>query len=54
MLEAGSERVDLIEPEPANVAYLRERFSGDDRAIVHDAAAGERDWASHVAPLGST
>ncbi len=43
MLEAGSERVDLIEPESGNVAYLRERFSGDDRAIVHDAAAGECD-----------
>jgi FkbM family methyltransferase len=43
MLDAGSERVDLIEPAPDNLAYLRERFADDARAVVHAVAAGEVD-----------
>ena len=43
MLDAGSERVDLIEPAPDNLAHLRERFSGEARAIVHGVAAAELD-----------
>src|SRR4051812_6691319 len=43
MLEAGSERVDLIEPAPDNLAYLRERFAGETRAVVHGSAVGDHD-----------
>jgi FkbM family methyltransferase len=43
MLAAGSERVDLIEPAPDNLAYLRERFAGEGRAVVHASAVGEHD-----------
>jgi FkbM family methyltransferase len=43
MLSAGSEIVHVIDPEPANAAVLRQRFSGDDRVAVHEIAVSDAD-----------
>lgn len=43
MLRAGSDAVHVIEPEPANVTYLRERFRDDKRMTVHECAVSDRD-----------
>jgi len=45
MLDAGADSVHVIEPEPANVATLRERFAGDTRVKVHGIAAADADTA---------
>src|SRR3954447_24209094 len=39
----GSDAVHVIEPEPANVAALRERFAADGRVTVHPVAAAQCD-----------
>ena len=43
MLRAGSTSVDLIEPEPVNVACLTERFGHDPRVKIHPVAASDAD-----------
>jgi FkbM family methyltransferase len=43
MLRAGAESVHVLEPEPANVAALHERFDGDTRVTVHGVAASDAD-----------
>lgn len=41
MLEAGSDLVHAIEPEPKNVAFLRKRFGSDERVTIHAVAASD-------------
>jgi FkbM family methyltransferase len=43
MLRAGAESVHVLEPEPANVAALHERFDSDARVTVHGVAASDAD-----------
>jgi FkbM family methyltransferase len=43
LLRAGSDAVHVIEPEPGNLTYLRERFRDDQRVTVHGCAASDRD-----------
>jgi FkbM family methyltransferase len=43
ILRAGGNEVHVIEPEPENAAFLRERFSGEPRATVHEYAASSED-----------
>lgn len=43
MLRAGSEVIHVIDPEPANAAFLRERFSGDKGVAVHECAISDMD-----------
>ena len=43
MLRAGSDAVHMIEPEPGNVAFLREHFRDDTRVTVHACAVSDRD-----------
>jgi FkbM family methyltransferase len=56
LLRAGSEVVHVIDPEPENAAFLRERFSGDARVTVHENAIsnadGELSLHKSVAPDG--
>ena len=43
MLQAGADSVFVIEPEPHNVAVLRESFAADPRVTVHGIAASDAD-----------
>lgn len=43
MLRAGTDTVHVIEPEPANVAFLREHFRDDQRVVVHECAISDSD-----------
>jgi len=43
LLRAGSEVVHVMEPEPDNATFLRQRFTGDARVTVHELAAGDAD-----------
>ncbi len=43
MLRAGAETVHVLEPEPANVAALHERFDGEARVTLHAVAASDTD-----------
>lgn len=43
MLLAGSEVVHVIEPEPENAAFLRQRFAGEARVTVHQYAVSNAD-----------
>jgi FkbM family methyltransferase len=48
MLRAGSERIFAIEPEPRNIAFLKQRFLRDKRVTVHACAASEADGVLHL------
>src|SRR4051794_33103365 len=56
LLAAGSDRVDVIEPEPENVQFLQQRFAGDARVFVHQYAVTDEDGPvklyKSVAPSG--
>lgn len=56
MLLAGSDAVHLIEPEPHNVAFLREHFGEVTAVTVHECAASYRDGPlqihTSVSPAG--
>lgn len=43
LLDAGAEEAHVIEPDPANVATLRARFSGDSRVRIHAHAVSAED-----------
>ena len=43
MLRAGSDAVHVIEPEPSNANYLRQRFRDHARVTVHECAVTDRD-----------
>ena len=43
MLRAGSDTVYVIEPEPDNVAFLRNHFRDDQRVVVHEYAISDND-----------
>jgi FkbM family methyltransferase len=43
LLRAGSEVVHVIEPEPDNATFLRQRFTDDARVTVHELAVSDAD-----------
>jgi FkbM family methyltransferase len=43
LLRDGTNEIHLIEPEPSNASFLRERFAGDARVTVHEYAIGDGD-----------
>jgi len=57
MLGAGSEVVHVIEPEPENAAFLRDRFAADARVTIHECAASDADGQlllhKSVSPTGT-
>ena len=57
MLRAGSDEVYVIDPEPTNAAYLRDRFHADARVSVLEYAIsdadGELDLHKSVDPSGA-
>jgi len=57
MLSAESDVVHIIEPDPTNVAFLRERFANEARVTIHPYAASDADRQlelhTSVSPDGS-
>jgi len=43
VLSAGSDILHVIDPEPTNADFLRQRFSGDARVTVHEVAVSDAD-----------
>jgi len=43
MLRAGADEVHSLEPEPRNAAFLRKRFDGEARVLVHELAAADEN-----------
>jgi FkbM family methyltransferase len=43
MLRAGAAEVHAIEPEPRNAEFLRRRFRGESRIMIHECAISTRD-----------
>ena len=43
MLQAGADSVHVFEPEPQNVAVLRESFAAEPRVTVHGIAVSDAD-----------
>jgi FkbM family methyltransferase len=43
LLAGGADEIHVIEPEPQNAAFMRERFRGETRVTVHQFAVSETD-----------
>jgi FkbM family methyltransferase len=43
MLDYGGQEIHVIEPEPENAAFMRERFRDETRLTVHELAASDTD-----------
>lgn len=43
LLRVGSDDVHVIEPEPENAEFLRQRFRGDGRVSIHEYAISDAD-----------